>query len=66
MATNDKEQFLTEPELCALLGIHRNTARAWRESKTLPHFRRGRVIRYRESQILALFDGGTKEARRKS
>ena len=44
------EQFLSEKQVCDLLGISRSTLAAMRK-KGLPYFQVNFLIRYRESEV---------------
>lgn len=62
-AGNDAS-VITEPELCKLLGIHRNTAAAWRRRGVLVPVAGGRPYRYSARRVIAMIDDGVPMGRR--
>ncbi len=48
--------LLTCKQLAMRLGISVSTVRRWTKLGLLPHYRLNRVIRYREEDVLEVFD----------
>ncbi len=58
------DRFLTPAAVAALLGVHRNTLRAWEKRGDGPPLRRlagGRVIRYVEHELRAWLERPAQE-----
>jgi excisionase family DNA binding protein len=52
------DKLLTEAETAELLGCKPSTLNNWRATKrvTLPYVKVGRLVRYRQSDVLAFID----------
>ena len=57
-STNFKGPVVTEPELCRVLGIHRNTAAAWRRKGILVPVGGRRPYLYSARRVIAMIDEG--------
>lgn len=46
-----KENMVNMSELAAFLGIKMSTLYAWVHSKSIPHYKIGRLVKFRRSEI---------------
>ena len=55
-------KLLTSEEVSEILGVHTHTLAVWRCTGryNLPYIKTGRLVRYKETDVLAFIDRGTK------
>jgi excisionase family DNA binding protein len=55
------EKFLTVPEVASILSVKQSTVYQWAKSGEIPHYRLGRIVRFKRKDVEAWVEGFRKE-----